>query len=251
MWNASAHWEPLIRDYVDVWRVPVPLPTGGIREAAAILTPQELVKMQSFAREEDRHRFLCARSALRWTLSRYLGIGPRDIRFDACQNGKPFLANLQAELPALEFNLTHSGAWALIAVSDKPVGIDVEGIRIGFDWLKIAKDYLPPGGAEEILALPPAQRPQAFFQAWTRLEAYLKGLGTGISKGADEYIKYVNTFITNIFPDDSLRKGWQVRNLDLDADHASALAWMDSGAHIRQWAYDWRELRVTHESPLR
>jgi 4'-phosphopantetheinyl transferase len=239
MWLPSAHWEPLSQGYVDVWRVPVPLPAGCIPEAAAILTPQEKSRMESFAQADDRNRFLCARSALRRTLSRYLGIGPRDIRFDASENNKPFLALSPAGPGGPEFNLSHSGAWVLIAVGDGPVGVDVEALRSGLEWLKIAKEFFPARLVEEILANPPERRMQAFFLAWTRLEAYLKGLGTGLAERASEYIIGFDTVITNIHPEGSLRESWRVRNLDLDPDHAAALAWKDSCAQIRQWTWAW------------
>jgi long-chain acyl-CoA synthetase len=63
---------------------------------------------------------------LRPALGRYLGVEPRAIAFTHGVRGKPALAGAAA---ALQFNLSHSGAFALLALSrDKAVGVDVRVI---------------------------------------------------------------------------------------------------------------------------
>ncbi len=239
MWAPSADWEPWDEAYVDVWRVPVDLPAELARDAAAILSPEESARMVAFARQEDRDRFLCARSALRRILSRYLGIAPVDIRLAASENGKPCLRQSPVGRGNPEFNLSHSGTWAVIAVGDGPVGVDVEALRSDFEWLRIAKEFFPARTVAEILACPPELRPQAFFLAWTRLEAYLKGLGIGLAKGAAGYLSEMDTLITSSITVGTAGNGWQIRNLDLGAGHALALAWTDARARIRQWTWAW------------
>lgn len=237
MWLPSAQWRPPGDAYVDVWRIPAPLRAESFPQGSEILSPEELARMEAFVRSEDRDRFHCAHVSLRRILSLYIGTAPQVIRFDVSENGKPCLAGSPGGGRAPEFNLSHSGAWVLIALGGSAVGVDVEVLRSGLEWREIAKEFLPARTIEEILAYPPERRPRAYFQAWTCLEAYFKGLGTGLSRRAPEHIKEFVTLITRPLDGVPVEEGWQVRNLDLDPEHASALAWMESRARIRQWTW--------------
>ena len=107
---------------------------------------------------------MISRAALRHVLGRELSLPPADIGFTLGTHGKP-------SVPQVEFNLSHSGEWALIAVSDVPLGVDIEKIRERFDYRALAKRFL---GAEP-------RTVEAFFHLWTEREAYVKATGEGIS----------------------------------------------------------------------
>ncbi|SDM25317.1 4'-phosphopantetheinyl transferase family protein [Allokutzneria albata] len=80
-----------------------------------------------------------------------------------------------------DFNLSHSGDLAVLAVSgDRRVGIDVEQHR-ELDHLGMAGRVLLPSEYEVIAALPAADQPAAFFRYWTVKEAYVKVTGQGLS----------------------------------------------------------------------
>ena len=101
----------------------------------------------------------------------------RQIRLVVEENGKPRLAGSGG----LEFNLSHSGELALVAVSrQRPVGVDVEREKADRDLLALAERAL---GAEDVAAVraaAPADRAAVFYAAWTRHEARLKCLGAGL-----------------------------------------------------------------------
>ena len=50
---------------------------------------------------------------------------PRPLDIAANENGKPYLT----AVPAVHFSLSHSAAWAVCAVSDHPVGVDIQQCR--------------------------------------------------------------------------------------------------------------------------
>ena len=78
--------------------------------------------------------------------------------------------------PAVHFNISHSGGYIAVAVSDHPVGIDVE-TKSDPDLKVTARFY---SEAEQV-AVRAAEDPQkAFRRLWTRKEAYVKCTGTGI-----------------------------------------------------------------------
>jgi 4'-phosphopantetheinyl transferase len=123
-------------------------------------------------------RYLIARAALRDILSRYLGVLPGSLVFAYGPYGKP---GLVAPPAPLEFNLSHSGDLALLAVAaDQPLGVDLEQIRPKRNLLAIAKRMFSPQEYRQLRQLQHERRLQAFFGAWTAMEAQAKARGCGI-----------------------------------------------------------------------
>ena len=144
---------------VDVWTIPLDAPR------ALILSPDEQARAVRFRFEDARIRWSRARSALRAILAGSMGLAPEDLRFDAGPHGKPALANDAR----LYFNVSHSGDWAMIAVTRAAaVGIDIERVREKVDIVALLRRI----GESDL----PAARPE-LFQAWARREAKSKAGG--------------------------------------------------------------------------
>lgn len=116
-------------------------------------------------------RWATSRWGLRQILGRYLGQAPGSVELALGEHGKPELA---MPPPQLEFNLSHSGDLALVAVADTAVGVDVERIDRDRDFLALAKRALSAEDVEAIGSSPPQLRAAAFYTAWTLHEARLK-----------------------------------------------------------------------------
>jgi 4'-phosphopantetheinyl transferase len=141
---------------VDVWTIALDL------ARPLFLTEEEGSRAARFHFERDRLRWGNARSALRAVLGRHLGVGPLDVRFTFGEHGKPAVAGV-------EFNISHSREWAMIAVAGAvPVGIDIEAIREDVEIAKLLARIGDPG-----LEGPTRE----LFHAWTRREAKTKALG--------------------------------------------------------------------------
>ena len=69
---------------------------------------------------------------------------------------------------------------------DTELGIDVEVIRPLPEMAELAQRYFSVREADRLLRLPEEDRLEAFFRCWVRKEAYLKGLGQGLSLRADQ-----------------------------------------------------------------
>ncbi len=144
---------------VDLWTIPLttPCPTH--------LSESEQTRANRFHFEEDRIRWTRARSSLRRILSTYTGIDPEALSFTYGEHGKPALS----PLTDIEFNLSHAGDWAMIAVSRSiPVGVDIERIRPDVDGAALLRRLGDTGLPATIPAL---------FQAWTQREAKSKAAG--------------------------------------------------------------------------
>jgi 4'-phosphopantetheinyl transferase len=82
----------------------------------------------------------------------------------------------------VHFNLSHSGKWALIAVSEgAEVGVDVENVRRQDDLQSVARRLFSTGEQEALNRLTAEKYAQAFYRCWTRKEAVLKAWGLGLS----------------------------------------------------------------------
>jgi len=149
-----------------------------------LLAPDELERAGRFHFTVDRDRYVAGRARLRRYLSARTGVAADRVELRVGPQGKPTLA-VDA---LLKFNLSHSGGWAVLALSDGPVvGIDIEDEQAGIAEERIAKYFFARAEADHLESLPPEQRDRAFFECWTRKEAYLKGKGGGLSLPLDGF----------------------------------------------------------------
>jgi 4'-phosphopantetheinyl transferase len=131
---------------------------------------------------EAVRRFIVSHGATRGILGRYLDERPEQIRVLVDGRGKPHLVP-PADGPAICFSLSHSGELALCAVTEgRDVGVDIERIRPVSAWREIAARYFSDRENETLCSLAGDQACEAFFQGWTRKEAYTKALGYGVSR---------------------------------------------------------------------
>ena len=160
----------------------------------ATLDAQERERARRFRFERDRRRYIDAHVALRRVLAERTGRAAAALEFEAGPFGKPRLAGA----PRCTFSLSHSDDLALIALADAgEIGVDIERVRPLPDLDALALQCLAVDELQALEALPAADRPFGFLQAWTRKEACLKALGTGLQVEPA-------TFSVGIAPDDVL-----------------------------------------------
>ncbi|AOJ68281.1 MULTISPECIES: 4'-phosphopantetheinyl transferase family protein [Burkholderia] len=149
------------------------------------LSDDERERASRFVRADDALRSASTRAALRGVIGAALGVPPAELRIVADAWGRPRLAPAHAALaPTLDFNVSHSGAHALIAWSRAArVGVDIEAGRAGVDWSSLGRAVFAPADAAAIAMLPAGEREAAFYRVWAAKEAFLKALGTGIGGG--------------------------------------------------------------------
>jgi 4'-phosphopantetheinyl transferase len=118
--------------------------------------------------------------------------------------GKPVLAR-QSEV---HFSLSHSGPWAMCAISDRPVGVDVQQVRPV--KLSIARRFHPQ--EREWLSRQTEGEQQAeFFRLWTRKEAWVK------AQSREKMLALNQADVIHRLP------GWQFRDYTLAPDFPAAL----------------------------
>jgi 4'-phosphopantetheinyl transferase len=177
----------LADDEVHVWSVWLDQPEARVRQLARTLTADERRRTKRLLFERDRRRFVVGRGLLRVILGRYLDLAPGRLRFRYGACGKPSLeASRGGEL---RFSLSHAEGLALYAVArGREVGIDLERLdRLdGEGAWRIARSHLSPSERAALRAVPEHRQVEAFFNCWTRKEAYLKARGDGLSRPLEQ-----------------------------------------------------------------
>ena len=163
---------------VQIWRVH--WPTVASEQISAWLDAAEHEHARTFRHTPSRSRFVVGRAALRWLLASQLNLKPKDVRLDRNAHGKPGLHSQHAS--SLQFNVSHSGDWVLIALSrSAEVGADIETIRPMPQALALAERYFTAAEIATLRTCPELERETAFFGLWTQKEAQVKALGTGLA----------------------------------------------------------------------
>jgi len=178
-WPVSPGWQP---GTVDVLAATLDVGFEALGCLRATLAATELRRAGRFHFPHHRDRFIAARGLLRTVLGRCLGADARNLEFAYGHHGKPELAGAFSDCE-LRFNLAHCENLALIALTrGRKIGVDLERIRILPGMGELVDRFFSPRENALFQTLPAAQQTEAFFNLWTRKEAWLKATGEGISR---------------------------------------------------------------------
>jgi 4'-phosphopantetheinyl transferase len=120
----------------------------------------------------------------------------------------------------LRFNSSHSGKLALFAVArDREVGIDVEWIRPEIAKESVPERFFCPNEVSELRALPARLQAAAFFQCWTRKEAYVKARGEGFRMSLNSFEVSSDSVVT-----DDKNSNWSLQSFVPADGYVAALA---------------------------
>jgi 4'-phosphopantetheinyl transferase len=230
-------------DDIHVWRVRLDVPPGVVADLVPLLSEEEQARAEQMLGPEAGRRFVVSHGALRQILSRYLDQGPQQIRFVADARGKPRLA-FPADAPTLCFSLSHSGEFALCAVTeDRDIGVDIERIRPVSAWREIAVRYFTKDEQETLSSFPQDRTLEAFFQGWTRKEAYSKALGKGVSQRWVQFSVSLMPGATDEVPGaESEAEGegrFTILALEPGAGYVAAVAARGVRWRLRCWQWSW------------
>lgn len=146
-----------------------------------LLDDAELARRdRQFSRQKGTF-WAISRAKVREQLAAVTGKPAADLQFEENEYGKLKLAGAN-----LHFSLSHEGSWTALAICEQAeIGIDLEAIkplsREEMDW------PLSPVERKHLSEVTPEDLPQAFFRYWTLKEAFIKGLGLGVSFPLDDF----------------------------------------------------------------
>lgn len=225
---------------VHVWRFALDVPEEALRQLHQTLSQEECSRAERFHFDKDRRHFICARGVLRRLLAGYAGIHPSAIRFLQAQYGKPYLEGHIG--PPLRFNLSHSHGFALLAVThEREVGIDIEKVRPEVATEQIAEEFFSESEVRTLRSLPEGEQTSAFFNCWTRKEAYIKARGEGLSFPLDRFDVSLApgepAALLRTADDPAEAKLWRMENIDPYPGYKGAIVVLGHDWNVR--GFEW------------
>lgn len=239
VWSVPGNTISLGRNDVHVWRAP--LTTAHSAALYQTLSADERARAQRFHFQHDRQRYIAARGILRTLLARYLNMPAQHIKFLYNVYGKPTLQHtLHGQ--RLCFNLAHSHELAVYAVTmGREIGVDIEYLRPDLADQDVAEQFFSPREVQALRALPSAVQQQAFFNCWTRKEAYIKARGKGLSLALDQFDVAVHpdqpAALLAVEGDAHAAQRWSLHDLQPGAGYAGALAVEGQACHYQYWQW--------------
>jgi 4'-phosphopantetheinyl transferase len=237
LWNTPPSGLNSVGGDVHVFCASLDVPPNRLEELVQPLSDNEWQRADRLHSQRDRQRFLAGRGTLREILGVLLNVKPASFLFSIGEFGKPRIAApVAADL--LHFNMAHSDSIAIYATAKHALGVDVERIRAMDEAEQIASRFFSPREAACLLALPAEQRMEAFFNCWTRKEAYLKAIGLGLDDRLGQIeVSLAPSEAAELLgvPDDSQQ--WELHTLIPASQFVGALAIQpeDSPVHCWKW----------------
>jgi 4'-phosphopantetheinyl transferase len=200
-----------------------------------VLSDDERGRASRFVFARDRDRFVYARGALRIILGKYLRRMPCSIEFGYEAAGKPRLRDTSAT-PPIRFNISYSEDLAAVAFSwDRELGIDIEALGTLHDS-GIADRFFSDKEREELRSLPADAQREGFYLAWTRKEAYVKAIGTGLNTPLDSF----DVSLTPEGPESLATKDgrtWTLRSFRPAEDYVAAVVVAGTSCELNFFAF--------------
>lgn len=162
----------------------------------SLFSKRRLEITENFKREEDKKLSTASELLLIYALKQISADFPLPLKIKEDERGRP---ELEEKLdigkdPALKcfkggtvyFNISHSKDYAACAVSNEPIGIDIEYVKM--NKLPNPEKILHPEEAQTLAFITnPSEKSKYFFECWTLKESYLKNLGIGLAIRPNEF----------------------------------------------------------------
>lgn len=238
-WTTPTLPVTLADDEVHIWRASLKQPAERVQTLRQTLTTDERERAGRFHFQRDHDHFIVARGFLRSLLGLYLNSRPEVFRFTYTSYGKPVLSE-PAPQKKLCFNVSHSHESVVYAFTwGREIGVDVEYHRPDVASEEIAERFFSENEVRDLFGLPEAQRAGAFFNCWTRKEAYIKARGEGLSHPLHQFDVSLRPgepaalLATRGDPDELSR--WTITAFDTEENYSAAVVVEGRDLSFRYW----------------
>lgn len=203
-----------------VWHVRIDLSRPVAAAVLERLHPTEAERAHRHRSDEARARYATVRAALRRILARHAGCAEDEIVLRTSEHGKPSLHDRHG----IHFSVSHARDAALVAISDVPIGVDMEYVR-PLRLERTASRVLHADTLAVLRALPEARRLIAFFDAWTQREAHVKAVGGGLFRTPDTlpFVPDIDADTVRAVTDRVTAETWSVARISAGAGMRASL----------------------------
>jgi 4'-phosphopantetheinyl transferase len=241
-WRVPTQWPQLQADETHVWLASLEQTPAEVERLSQHLSADEMERAARFRFPQHRDHFIVARGLLRLIIGRYLQVAAQSLVFSYSSYGKPELAG-DFENRGLCFNLSHSHELVLYALTRRrALGVDIEDLRSDVVGESVAERFFSAAEVKTLRALPEGLQVEAFFNCWTRKEAYIKAIGEGLSHPLDQFdVSLVPgepaaLLGTRGAPEELER--WSLFDLAPGAGYAAALVVEGRDLKVKCWRYE-------------
>ena len=222
----TPHWKNRDEDPVSfetqirIHRIFIPNYLQSIASLLELLEEAEIDRANKYYHVGDNQRFIIARGMLKILAGSYLGIKAKEVILTIGTNTKPFIHH---SLPiTLEYNVSHSGNWILIAFSNELVGVDVEAIHSSFQYESLLQVCFSSSEQKHIILGPHSRK--LFYLLWTRKESFLKATSKGLSDRLPVLPSLNGQWLLQ--GQDGLGLNWEVTSFSVDQDHVASISFI-------------------------
>lgn len=136
------------------------------------LSDKRIAKVERLKKTKQKAQSIGAELLLRHAVGQITG-EVSNVKWDTDENGKLYFTDHDG----IYVNLSHSGDYAVCAVHDAPIGVDIQHCR-ECD-MKMANRFFTEEESEFIRNS--TDKNSAFFEIWTKKESFVKAIGKGIT----------------------------------------------------------------------
>jgi 4'-phosphopantetheinyl transferase len=229
------------RREVHAWVCSLEVAQDKLADFEATLWPTERERAARFHFDKHRHRFITGRGLLRMILGGYLQNEPASIEFVYGPQGKPALGGALAK-SGLNFNLSHSESLGVIALTRAgSLGVDVERVRSLEDVEELVRRFFSARESAAFRELADGNRAEAFFNLWTRKEAWLKATGEGIAHSLNlvevSFLRGEPARLLGLPYGFGRSEEWSLHSFCPALGFAAAIAVAAPESEVRQWKW--------------
>ena len=242
----------IFEDEVHVWHSFLSLTALQLDRMMSYLSPLEVERTVNFHFQKDRDRYIASHGILREIIGGYIDKNPECLSFTRNAFGKPFLSSDDNPIGLL-FNLSHSYDLAVFAFTLKRrIGIDVELIKTEAVRDRTIEYVFSPREVAGLRNLPAELQTAAFFNCWTRKEAFIKAKGEGLSIPLNQFdVSFVPgepACLLRVGWDNGEAKRWRLHDLSVSREHAGAVAVEGHDWKLKCFNWSYWEIRCGHRS---
>lgn len=220
---------------VHIWLTDVCDVGEAVPSLLQLLSPDERKRAEKYHFNKDRGSFVIRRAVLRMILGLYTGEKAEDLQFTYNNFDKP---ELKSQLP-INFNSSSSNKVGIITIAlDTRIGIDIEFVDNAFPKLELAEKYFSTDEVHALSDLQPALQTAAFFDCWTKKEAFVKAKGGGMSHPLPELAVSLDEqgrFSVNADSDETA--GWIIESFVPQHNYIASIAYEGERRAVRYFRW--------------
>ncbi len=200
----------------------------------ALLSVDEVSRYERFRFDKDKKQFLVSHALVRSVLANYVEIAAKDLQFVRLESGKPEVVNEDGEYLPVKFNLSHSGRYAVVIVTnDIDCGVDIEMIDQNRSIMDIAENCFSCSEMIDLQSKDGAEQKKRFYTYWTLKEAYIKARGETLASALNKisfdlhHQNQIYADFSKLSSDEFIlesKKGWQFDTQFINDEYALSVA---------------------------